>query len=118
MSAFYDRMEATARRLIEQFGYSAFILREGTPTGPPHDPQPGPDERHDCIIVETRYGLTDRDATLVQTGDKLGIISTDLAIVPADSDRIEIGGLEYHFADFRPLLPGGQTLLYKFIARR
>lgn len=117
MSAFYDRLEATAKRLIDKYGFGADLLRQGPPTGPPYAPVPGVDVPHPCRIVETGYSLTNRDATLVVAGDKLGIISTDIDVVPALSDRIEIGGQQYHFLDVAPLSPGGQTLLYEFHAR-
>lgn len=119
MSGFYDRVEATARRLIQQFGQAAEFVREGEPTGPAHDPQPGAPSRHDCILVETGYSLTNRNETLVLQGDKLGIISTEgLDIEPTKDDDLDIGGELYHFIDLQPLRPGGRTLLYEFHARR
>lgn len=119
MSAFYDRLEATAQRLIAQYGFTAELVREGAPTGPPHNPQPGAPTRHACKVVETEYSLTNRDATLVLQGDKLGIISTaGLSITPTKDDDLDIGGDVYHFVDLQPLRPGGQVLLYEFHARR
>jgi hypothetical protein len=118
MSAFYDRLEATARRLIKDKGFATTLLREGAPTGPPHDPQPGADSTHACYVVETGYSLTDRDATLVLQGDKLGLISTEMDTVPVKTDRLVIGGDEYHFVDLKPLAPGGTNLLFEFHARR
>lgn len=119
MSAFYDRMEATATRLIGNYGFTAQLEREGAPTGPPHNPQPGAPTRHDCKMVETSYSLSNRDATLVLQGDKLGIISTEgLGIVPTKDDDLVIGSDIYHFIDLQPLRPGGQVLLYEFHARR
>jgi hypothetical protein len=118
MSAFYDRLQATAKRLIAKYGADAQIERDGAPTGPPHAPQPGAPVRHACKAVETEYSLTNRDATLVLAGDKLGIISTDVAVVPTKDDRLVLGGELYHLIDLQPLSPGGQTLLYEFHARR
>lgn len=118
MSAFYDRMKATAERLIDRFGYATKLERDGAPTGPPHNPQPGPATQHDCTVVELDYSLTDRDATLVQKGDKLGLISTAVDVLPGKDDRLMLGGQLYHFIDLQPLSPGGQVLLYEFHARR
>lgn len=117
MSAFYDRMQATAERLIARFGYATQLERDGAPTGPPHNPQPGPATRYDCRVVELEYSLTDRDTTLVQQGDKLGLISTSVGIPPGKDDRLLLGGQLYHFIDLQPLSPGGQVLLYEFHAR-
>lgn len=119
MSAFYDRLEATAQRLIAQYGFGADLVRAGTPTGPAHDPQPGAPTRHACKVVEIEYSLTNRDATLVLQGDKLGLISTEgLSIVPTKDDTLDIVGDVYRFVDLQPLRPGGQVLLYEFHARR
>ncbi len=118
MSAFYDRMQATATRLIDRYGYSTQLQRDGAPTGPPHNPQPGPATQHACTVVELDYSLTNRDATLVLQGDKLGLISTATDIVPGKDDRIVLGGLTYNFIDLQPLSPGGQVLLFEFHARR
>jgi hypothetical protein len=118
MSRFYNRMQATAERLIARYGYATQLERDGAPTGPPHNPQPGPSTQHDCKVVEIEYSLTDRDATLVLQGDKLGLISTAVDIAPSKDDRIMLGGETFHFIDLQPLSPGGQVLLYEFHARR
>ncbi|PPU07811.1 hypothetical protein [Xanthomonas arboricola] len=117
-AALYARLEATARRLIGGYGYLTQLERDGAITGPPHNPQQGPPMRHDCKVVETEYSLTNRDATLVLQGDKLGLISTDVAIEPMKDDRILLGGVLYRFIDLQPLSPGGQVLMYEFHARR
>ena len=118
MSRFYDRMQATATRLIDRYGYATQLERDGAPTGPPHNPQPGPATLHDCRVAELDYSLTDRDATLVLKGDKLGLISTAVDIQPGKDDRLLLGGRFYHFIDLQPLSPGGQVLLFEFHARR
>ncbi|HID7838861.1 hypothetical protein [Stenotrophomonas maltophilia] len=118
MSTFYDRMQATATKLIVRYGYSSQLERDGALTGPPHNPQPGPVTRHDCKVVELEYSLTDRDTTLVLKGDKLGLISTAVDVEPGKDDRLQLGGQLYHLIDLQPLSPGGQVLLYEFHARR
>lgn len=118
MSSFYDRMQATATRLIDRFGYATQVERDGAPTGPDYNPQPGPPTRHACKVVELEYSLTNRDATLVLQGDKLGLISTAIDIVPTKDDRVLLGGELYHFIDLQPLQPGGQAILYEFHARK
>ncbi len=118
MSRFYDRMQAMAEKLIERYGYGTQLERDGPPTGPPHNPQPGPVTRHDCKVVELEYSLTDRDTTLVLKGDKLGLISTAVDVEPGKDDRLQLGGQLYHLIDLQPLSPGGQVLLYEFHARR
>ena len=120
MSAFYARLEATARRLIFQFGRPGKLRRQGIPSGPPHNPQPITIAEPDCVFVETGYSFTTRSETLVQAGDKLGLISTDISggFVPALGDALLIGAEVWSFVDIEPLAPGGITLLYEFHARR
>lgn len=118
MSAFYGEMRSVAVELIAEFGYETQLQRDGLPTGPPHNPQPGLPTSYACTVVELEYSLTNRDATLVLQGDKLGLISTDIDIDPAKDDRILLGGVPYNFIDLQPLSPGGQVLLYEFHARR
>lgn len=117
MTTFYDRIEATAKRLIKDKGYVAAVVRDGAPTGPPHNPQPGAPVEHACYVVETGYSLTNRSDTLIQAGDKVGLISTEINIGPVLSDRLKVSGQVYRFADIAPLRPGGQTMLYEFVAR-
>lgn len=118
MSAFYDRMQATATRLIGRYGYAAQLKRAGAPTGPAYDPQPAQPTLHSCTVVETEYSLTNRDATLVQKGDKLGLISTAIDSAPLLSDQLMLADGTYNFVDLQPLSPGGQALLYEFHCRK
>jgi hypothetical protein len=118
MNAIYEDLLQTAIELIEEFGYTAQLRRKGAPTGPPHNPQPGADTFHDCKVVEVEYSLTNRDATLVLRGDKLGLISTALDIVPAMDDVLMLADGSYRFIDLQPLQPGGQVLLYEFHCRK
>lgn len=119
----YVRLEATAKRLIAANGKAVTIVRPGADTGPEWDPQPGPDTEHAAIMVETGYSLTyysptNRSDTLIQAGDRIGLISTNLDITPVLSDKIKIDGDTYEFVDLQPLNPGGTTLLYQFQARK
>lgn len=111
----YGRLEVTARRLIDSYGKGASLVR--TTTGwPPHNPTTT-EATHDCRLVETGYSLTNRNATLIQVGDKVGIISTDLDVVPRLADKLVIDGIRHNLIDLQPLNPGGTVLLYEFVAR-
>ena len=111
----YTRLEATARRLIASYGKDGAIVREER-TGPPHAPVVTP-VAHPCKLVDTGYSITNRDGTHIQTGDKVGIISTDAAVAPQMDDRIRIDGEDYRFVDLQPLNPGGLTILFEYVAR-
>lgn len=115
MNPLYVRLEATAKRLLASYGKPANIVREER-SGPPHAPVVTQVE-HPVTLVETGYSLTNRNETLIQTGDKVGIISTDADVAPALDDVLRIDGADYRMVDLQPLNPGGLTLLYQFVCR-
>lgn len=115
MNPLYARLEATARRLLGSYGKPAAIVRDER-TGPPHAPVVTEVE-HPVVLVETGYSLTNRNETLIQTGDKVGIISTDADVAPALDDVLRIDGDDYRMVDLQPLNPGGMVLLYQFVCR-
>lgn len=108
-----------AEPLIKQFGRTAYITGEGEPTGPEWNPQPGEPIREPVSFVQTRYSMTNRNDSLVQVGDVMGIISTEGGFVPDKSKhKIEIDGEVYSFIDVQPLRPGPVVMLYKFQSRK
>jgi len=111
----YTRLNATARRLISKYGKSAEIVRQVT-SGPPHNPVVT-ETTYACKLADIGYSLTDRDASLILVGDKVGIISTDIAVVPQKSDKLRIDGIDYNLIDLEPLNPGGLTVIYEYHAR-
>lgn len=114
MNPLYDDLNATARELIAEYGKPATLSRETT-TGPDYDPTVTT-TTYAVTMVETEYSMTNRDATVVQSGDKFGIIST-AGESPRLSDKITIGGQTFGFIDVQPLNPGGLDLLHSFQAR-
>jgi hypothetical protein len=111
----YLRLQATATRLIAQFGKVGAIVRNEL-TGPPHAPVMTP-TAHPVKLVDIGYDLTRIPQTMIQLGDKVGIFSVDVAVEPNADDIIQIDGLNYRFVAFQPLNPGGVVLLYEYIAR-
>lgn len=114
MNPLYVRLEATAKRLIGSYGKPSAIVREER-SGPPHAPVVTQVE-HTVVLVETGYSLTNRSETLIQAGDKVGIIST-AGEAPQLDDVLRLDGADYRFVDLQPLNPGGLTLLLEFQAR-
>lgn len=107
-----------AERLIRENGKQATLIQPGAPTGPEWDPQPGPDIETEVMMVETDWRQFHRVETLVQVGDKFGIISTEAGVTPKmELHDIRIDGKRYQFVDIRPLKPGPVTMLWKFQAR-
>lgn len=120
MAIDYNRLKTqVAERLIRENGKLAYIIRQGVATGPAYNPTLPPPTRLEVKFVETKYSMTDRNQTLVQVGDKMGLISTETGVIPEKSgDKIEIDGIVYQLLDVQPLNPGGVTLLFKAHARK
>lgn len=115
MATFYERLNQTAQRLIAQYGKSATLVRQ-TQTGPDHDPTIVEAE-YAVTVVQTQYSLTNRSETLIQTGDRLGLIATGGEAEPQFDDKLSLGGTRYNLVDLQPLSPGETTLLWEFQAR-
>lgn len=112
----YTAPQATADRLIARFGATGAIRRTTT-SGPAHDPTITETD-YAAIIVTPGYTLTNRDGTLIQAGDKVGLIAMkDLAVTPTMADKVVIESKAYSFVDLQPLRPAGTTVLYEFVAR-
>jgi hypothetical protein len=108
-----------AERLIRDYGKIALIVTKGANTGTPFNPVYAPETKDEVYFVETAYSMTDRNSSLVEVGDKMGLISTETGAVPKKSiNSIEIDGIEYQLLDVQPLSPGGVVMLYKVHARK
>lgn len=112
----YVRAAATATRLIDKYGKGAQIVRQEA-SGPLHAPVLTPVE-HECKVADIGYSLTNRNDTHIQVGDKVGLMSTDVAVAPVLSDTLRIDGADFRFIDLQPLNPGGLVVLYEYVARR
>lgn len=114
MSA-YEEDRLFVIEAIREDGKPATLVRITT-GWPAHNPTTTT-TTHPCTLLETGYSLTNRNETLILVGDKVGIISTDLDVVPQLADKLEIGGSRFNLVDLQPLNPGGTVLLYEFVAR-
>ena len=108
-------MQARIERLIHRIGKPAAIVRIVT-TGPAYDPVTE-EQAFAITLAETGYTLENRADTLVQTGDRVGVIATDGEVEPKLADKVEIDGTRYSFVDLQPVNPGGTMLMYRFQAR-
>jgi len=114
----YTRLRATADLLLEKYGKPGQIVTDGAPTGPPHNPQPGPPVFTACVWVEGENSIMNRPSTVVQQGDVFGYMAASAPVPPSMARRIEISaGVELDFVEIKPLDPGGVLLLFEFRAR-
>lgn len=115
----YDNLRINvAERLIRENGKIAYIITPNN-TGPDYDPVIGDPKESLVYFVETAWKMDDREKSLVQVGDKMGLMSTEGGIIPNQSiNTIKIGGIIYQLIVCKPLQPGDVTMLYKLIARK
>lgn len=107
-----------SERLIRENGKIAYIVTPNN-TGPDYDPVIGEPTRELVYFLETQYSMTNRDKSLVEVGDIMGLVSTETGATPIQSiNKIEIDGVLYNYIDVRPLNPGGVVMLYKIHCRK
>lgn len=106
MSAFYERMQATAERLLSRYGQDWAITRT---TGPGMSVT-----RTARAVVESvvRYVVP---GSGVDIGDKRMLIEADAN--PIKGERIEAGADRYVIVRVEPLQPAGVTLAWWAWAR-
>ena len=129
MSAFYDRMAATALRLIERFGQTATLSDTPEPDPDDYDPvtgmgaaimpvtQPGQVILLDYTMQEA--GIINAAGSLVQQGDKkIMLAAKGLAWAPTMTTTILADGLTWTIINIKTTNPAGTPLLYELHGRR
>lgn len=114
----YSRSQQTATRLIDRFG-SAATLKRPNSSGPAYAPVEGTPTSYAVTVVVDTYRNSEVDGTRVLATDKKVLMAKGaLAIEPATSDTLVIGGVDHAIVEVRPLNPGGSVILYEVQARR
>lgn len=123
MSAFYDEMLATANELITEFGQPG-ILRRPTFTGPSYNPTQDAPVDHPITVVVVDFTFAERNDSRVKVTDKKILLAVgSLAIEPAVTDTVVIGGVEHSIPaqgdglGVKPLAPGATTVLWEVHCR-
>lgn len=122
MSAFYDRMSATALRLIEKYGLPV-ILRTVTPGG--YDPESGettPEtttEQTGQGILADYTGIEFQANSLIKQGDKkLKLAAKGLTSAPSLLSKVIADGKTYSIVPpLKEINPAGTPLLYELQVR-
>lgn len=126
MSAFYDRMAATALRLIERFGLTA-TLSEVTPGE--YDPVTGV-ETGGATLTQTgqlilldytaqEAGIINAAGSLVQQGDKkIMLAAKGLEWPPTMTTTVLADGLTWTIINIKSTNPAGTPLAYELHGRR
>ncbi|UHC82312.1 hypothetical protein LS633_00260 [Pseudomonas sp. NIBR-H-19] len=126
MSAFYDRMAATALRLIERFGLAA-TLSEVTPGE--YDPVTGV-ETGGATLTQTgqlilldytaqEAGIINAAGSLVRQGDKkIMLAAKGLEWPPSMTTTVLADGLTWTVVNVKSTNPAGTPLVYELHGRR
>jgi len=111
MTAFYDRMGATATRLIRRFGFSVTLEKRGATTGPEWAPVAGTPVLHSLTAVDQNIQHRDETGALIGTSSRVLLVEAT-GIVPAKADRVQVRGVWHEIVDVKPEAPGGVDLVY------
>lgn len=121
MSAFYDRILATANRLIENYGQMGAIRVPSTTTsGPSYNPtRSGPVDRPARFVI-TDWNAKDIDGTRIKAADKKALVAPgSLPSDPTTSDTlVEANGATWKIVAVETLRPAETTLLFTLQLRR
>lgn len=117
MAALFDRLRATADRLVTKYGATGEILRASS-GGMPWEPTPG-EVSYPCRIVKDDYTAFEADGSLVQLSDaKFMIPALGLEIVPTTADRIRFAGEVYQIVSVTTTGPDGTAIVHTVQGRR
>jgi hypothetical protein len=120
----YANAQATASRLIAQFGAprQVVLVRPGVPAGPDWDPIPGEDTRTSatCVILPASKSTIEAFDNRFEAGtlidERLRFVimaASGLPFVPKGADYLEFDGGRWFILGVTPLSPGGVDVLYK-----
>lgn len=111
----YTRAKATFARKAIEYGKPATLIRLDK-SGPAHNPTTTPIE-YPIQLLDTQYKITNRPDALVQSGDKVVMVSA-AGEAPRLSDRIKIDQHTYSIIDVQPFNMGGLTVYFTVHARK
>ena len=111
MSEFYDRMGATATRLIRRFGFEVMLEKRGVLLGPDYAPTIGPPTTHALVAIDQNIQHRDETRSLIGTSSRVLMVEA-IGIVPAKADRVMVRGVWHEIVDVMPEATGGVDLFY------
>ena len=113
----YANAQATAERLIANFGQSATLsktVNSSTAYNPTRTTT-----GYACTVAVLDYRNAEIDGTLVKRGDKKVYISTDgLTVSPEVHDTLTIGSEVHAILAVMPMSPAGTVVYWEVQARR
>lgn len=118
MSVFdYTRTRATAERLLSRFGQIG-ALRRTVSAGDVFNPTQTTTD-YPCTFAVLDYARGLIDGTLIQQSDQMVYLSTaGLAVEPAVTDQLVVGGSPLTIVNVKPLAPAGTVVFWELQVRR
>ena len=119
MSKTYLKEAATASKLITKFGGPAVVVRTGAPTGLEYDPSFGGEITFAALIADIAHSVTRSENSVIEQGEKAGVMVMVDGDVPSKTDSIRISGEDFVFVELKPLKPNpdGSVVLYEYVAK-
>jgi hypothetical protein len=113
----YARAQATAERLIANFGQTATLSKTAN-TSTAYNPT-RTTTTYTCTVAVLDFRNAEIDGTLVKRGDKKVYISTDgLSVAPEVHDTLTIGSEIHAILAVMPISPAGTVVYWEVQARR
>ncbi|MFV1943915.1 hypothetical protein VPH49_24255 [Pseudomonas luteola] len=111
MSEFYQRIAATARSLLRQYGREMVLRKPGQASGPDWDPTPGEPIDMPFIGVQSKYNAMEIDGQLIQQQDRKVFVEA-LPEPPTQDMTLIDKGQELQVVSVQTIEPGDGALLY------
>lgn len=117
----FNRAKSAADRILARYGGQAELVRiESTsePQSPWDPPSQTVEVMHPVQTIETGYSIDHMNGALIQAGDVMVVIASD--IEPLLSDTLRLRGRVHMIVDIKPVqpAPGGPVAHYAIHARR
>lgn len=109
----YVGSNATATRLIENFGATVQLVRPGATAGDEWNPRLNEFDQ-DLTVKAVDLGIKERlvSGTLTRELRRVALIAAT-GTKPAHGDKISLGGVLSEIIEVRPLSPAGVDVLYE-----
>ena len=120
--AIYKRGQDTAKRLLDKFQQGAIShVRDGAPTGPEWDPQPGLPDVTPVVgavrgVSQHYVGHPLENGMMITQSDLMATLP-EFGIDPSTSDRLNIDGRDYAIIKVERIPAAGTLIVWKVFIR-
>lgn len=119
MSAFYERMQNTATKLLTKFDQGGLkLVSDGVTTGPPHAPVKGPEKQRPFKGVAIGVSAHYVDGTSVLAADLMATMPVlKDGYEPTLADRVHIGDKVTRVVKVMRIPEAGTAVAFKLVLR-